>query len=187
MTSSLKNPKWEAYLLGTSMIGALAGTSDAAVTVTQYGPSSSTGASLFSFGLLTGATNDDLYVTALGTGAFGSQLSRSTSTAYIPDSPQTSVRYFKNSTDPAGGYFKSGVAGDDNFAYYDEDGDATFESVVQFHLDGLGGGYVIGKASDPDAQLSIQQGALSIPEASSAALLAMGAVGLVAHRKRRKA
>ena len=69
--------------------------------------------------------------------------------------------------------------------------DGIYEAVGQFYLDGLDGGYLVAIArSDDNSALSISDGEAAItaitavPEASSIALLTLGAAGVLARRRR---
>jgi len=90
-----------------------------------------------------------------------------------------------------------------NYANVSFDGnDNVYEAVAQFYLDGMGGGYLIAVATtnpmpNPSDLSGVGGPALSIsagkalidaavPEPSSLVLLALGAVGLAARRRRKK-
>ena len=66
--------------------------------------------------------------------------------------------------------------------------DGSYEGVAQFYFDGAGGGYLVALArNDDNSPLSISAGKTAIdtvPEPSAMALLALGAGGLIARRRR---
>ncbi len=108
----------------------------------------------------------------------------------------TELNYYKGAT--INEFQNNAIAGDDNFAFYDEDSDGVFESVIQFSFtpqDGFLSGSVVAIAEDtmldPAMPLTIADAATaieasSVPEASTVALLAFGASGMITYRRRRR-
>lgn len=124
-----------------------------------------------------------------------------------PTSAWEDGTYAQGSSGGVLGQFALGAEhGDQNYANISFDGvNNTFEAVAQFYFDGVGGGYLMSIATtnaiaNPQnlsavggPALSISAGkamidaAAAIPEPSSLVLLALGATGLLARRRRQLA
>lgn len=178
--------------------GCLAGQADAAVIVTFYGP---------------GAQNPGTTPATPAGIAVGSFLT--SGNRYIVDSnlalaafSNTGANYFTSGTNLNGAsgttygfgqYIQNafpvnGVTlnSNQNYANLSFNGpDNTYEAVAQFFLNGSGTGYLVAIArNDNNSALGIAAGKLaidSVPEPSGLALLALGAGGLIARRRRQAA
>jgi len=191
-----KSNKLATYLTAGLGAGCLAGQADAAITVMLYGPGtkspSTTPAAPAGF---------NVGVTFSGQRCIiGNYL---IATAAFTGSGPTGT-YFTNGSDLGvvsnfgyGQYTVAGLASvgttfnsDQNFANISFNGpDGVYEGVAQFYLDGNGGGYLVATAiNDTQTPLTISAGKAAImaavPEPSGLALLALGAGGLLARRKR---
>ncbi|MES2438338.1 MAG: PEP-CTERM sorting domain-containing protein [Verrucomicrobiota bacterium] len=187
-----------AYLTAGIGAGCLAGQADAATVVTFFGPGAqsptSSPATPAGFDVGSFYTAGNRYI--VDSAAIGAGYS-SASNAYFTNG--TNLSFAPTDTFGFGQYVKNGAAfggavlnSDQNFARLNFTvADSTFEAVGQFYLDGAGGGYLVALArNDDNSALNISAGKSAIdavPEPSALALLALGAGGLIARRKRNSA
>lgn len=180
------------YLTAGISVGCLAGQADAAITVTRFGPGSKSG--------LAGAPGINVGI------SFSPQQRCISGNYYLATVAFSPGAYFSsggNLPTPSnfgyGQYTSANLAtlgatlnSNQNYAnisFSNYSGTSTvYEAVGQFYLDGAGGGYLVALAkNDTDTPLSISAGKTAIdavPEPSALALLALGAGGLLARRRR---
>lgn len=181
------------YLTAGIGAGCLVGQADAAITVTIYGPGAKNPSTTpaapaginVGYAYTPGAHGIiDNYLVA--TSAFSG-----TNTYFTNGSDLGTVTNHGTGQYVAAGLGIQGatLGSSQNYANISFNGvDGVYEGVAQFYFDGIGGGYLVAIArSDDNSSLSISAGKTAIdaiPEPSGLALLALGAGGLLARRRR---
>lgn len=184
------------YLTAGLGAGCLAGQADAAITVTFYGPGAQSP-------LTSPATPAGFEIG----NSFDGKFCIIADELPISAAFSSAGAYFTNGSDHAGFYSHgfgeytsvnlaangATLGSSQNYANITFNGpdDEVYEAVGQFYLDGNGGGYLVALArNDDNSALSISAGKTAIdavPEPSGLALLALGAGGLLARRRRQVA
>ena len=171
------------YLAVTAGVGCAASVAEASTTVTFFEQGEENDFGLFVYG---NGFSGFVYST------IGDLVFRSDFNEYNLSRSTEAVEYqiFPFITSFANG----AVPGDQNFISFSENADdSSSNGVAQFFFDGVGGGFLVSTAvGDVGSTLSLADGIAaingdSVPEPSSLALLALGATGIAARRRRKQA